>query len=172
MFNKIHEFDEKVLRYIQNKFSCKFMDKTMVFFTFLGDYAIVWALLFAGLFVSEIYRKQSYILAASIVMTSFITECVIKNIVKRSRPSKNIDVSELLIKVPPSYSFPSGHTATSFSAIISTMNVSITLGIIVIIVASFIGLSRIYLKVHYFSDVIVGAVLGGIISSAVFSIMI
>lgn len=159
MFEKIKVFDKNIIAYIDNKFSCKTMDKIMKVVTFVGDYGLVWASLIIYLFVKG-KTLEGLALLCSLGTTSLLNEKILKKIFKRTRPANEFDYKNLVIKIPTSYSFPSGHTATAFSVVPLAMSFGSVLGILSIVVASIIGFSRVYLKVHYLTDVLVGSVIG------------
>ena len=100
-------------------------------------------------------------------MTAFLGEIVIKTLVGRIRPSKSISQKNLLIKKPITYSFPSGHTSSSFAAALMISFEYPAFAFPVFILASLIAFSRLYLKVHYPSDVLAGMVLGLVCSIAI-----
>jgi undecaprenyl-diphosphatase len=89
----------------------------------------------------------------------------LKRLFARPRP----DVSELLVAMPPDFSFPSAHTAQAVAfalacAVAASRDVATPAGMLVwetlIITAALVGISRVYLQVHYISDVVAGAMLG------------
>ena len=99
-----------------------------------------------------------------------IGNLTIKNIVKRHRPFKHKHY-KILIKQPRDYSFPSGHTLSSFAAATVIVLTNPLCGFFALVYAAFVALSRLYLRVHFFTDVGVSMVLGtilGIISHYVF----
>ena len=101
-------------------------------------------------------------------------EIIIKHIVGRVRPCHKLEDNQLVVKRPKYYSFPSGHTTSSFSVFAVTLFRCWPLAIPVLFVAVMIALSRIYLRVHYLTDVVVGMVLGflcGGISVIIFNTM-
>lgn len=160
MINIIKEIDNKIINLIDNKFTCRKLDTIMRLITFLGDYGIVWSILILY-FLYKKYTTLSLAMMYSLAITSLINEKVLKKIFKRTRPAIQNKYSNLIIKIPRSYSFPSGHTATAFSVVpLILMNGSKWIGIFSVCIACIIGFSRIYLKVHYFTDVVVGALLG------------
>ena len=88
-------------------------------------------------------------------------EGLIKHVVKRIRPCHSLDDDEQLINRPRFYSFPSGHTTASFAMVgVSVLRCQVITFVPIIILASLISFSRIYLRVHYLTDVIAGVLLG------------
>ncbi len=112
------------------------------------------------LFCFKKTRAAGVILVAAVVLTFFFNELAIKNAVNRERPC-TIDPSiPLAIEKPTSFSFPSGHTASAFAAVGALLFTHKKIGIPLILFAVMMGLSRIYLFVHFPTDVIAGAALG------------
>nr|WP_306301447.1 phosphatase PAP2 family protein [Clostridium arbusti] len=94
-----------------------------------------------------------------------------KQLVRRIRPCNNGSEIKLLIEKPRSYSFPSGHTISSF-AVAEVLSVYFTeYRLIFIGIAFLIALSRLYLYVHYPTDVIAGIIFGLLCSKLVFIIL-
>lgn len=172
---KLIHLDRKVLHFVNDKCRTKFLDKAMPRITAIGDSGIVWLALVVILFCMSRYRVQSLKLFFSITLTTIVGEGIIKNIIKRQRPYILLGDCKLLIEKPITYSFPSGHTASSFAVVGSFMkahNAPHMLFIIIIltIIAILIAISRIYLNVHYFTDVICGIILGIICSNIIVEI--
>ena len=84
----------------------------------------------------------------------------IKNIVARTRPYEYNSEIQLLVKKLSDYSFPSGHTLASFEAAVCIFIRYKKWGIAALILAFAIAFSRLYLYVHFPSDVLAGMVLG------------
>lgn len=84
---------------------------------------------------------------------------LIKPLSKRRRPFHRYPSIKNLIEPPDLYSFPSGHTAAATVAVfVFSMNAPALLPVLILF-AILVGLSRVYLGVHYLTDVIVGALL-------------
>ncbi|MDD3063847.1 MAG: phosphatase PAP2 family protein, partial [Massilibacteroides sp.] len=100
------------------------------------------------------------------LMGSFIIDNIIlKNLVARTRPYEVVQGLQLLIGKQNDFSFPSGHTGSSFaSAVILYKELPKKYGIPLIGLATLIGFSRLYLAVHYPSDVLGGAIIGTLIA--------
>ena len=89
---------------------------------------------------------------------------ILKNLVRRSRPCWIDTTIPLLIANPTDFSFPSGHTLASFEAAVMIFLHNKKFGIPALLLAMLIGFSRLYLFVHFPTDVLGGAILGTIIS--------
>lgn len=173
MFRRIRQLDYKVTDSI-TIIHCRFLDTLMVHSTYAGTGALIWWITLAIPFVCFAeYRKVGVILIIAIGFNYLLGEIIIKNLVGRGRPSNLIDDNELKIDKPKDHSFPSGHTASSFCAFTVTfLNCQPAIWIPALAAACLISFSRIYLRVHYLSDVIGGVVLGifnGALVSVIFN---
>lgn len=167
MINNIKIIDEKVLLKI-SKIQRPILNKLMVAITSAGNTGTIWLLMAVPMLLNSIVRNKGIKLVLSLLLTGFMGEIVIKRLVGRMRPSKEIDQENLLIKKPITYSFPSGHTSSSFAAAVTiSLNFPLTFAILAFALAGAIAFSRLYLRVHYPSDILAGAVLGVICSLAV-----
>lgn len=170
MITYLQIIDRKMLNLLSKKIRCKVLDKIMPLITALGNGAIVWAIISVYLIKNENYRIEGYMVIASIILVTIIGEGIIKHIIKRTRPFEHMKINKLLISRPITYSFPSGHTASSFAASGILIMMDNKLSIIAVVLASLIAFSRIYLNVHYPLDVITGIVLGLICSKVIVTI--
>ncbi len=162
MLEKIQKLDEKIVRYVNGNLKHKYLDYFFVAATYLGSdiFAIGFILGFTFLPVKSMEAFALYA-AISLMLTS-ITVAIIKNTVKRKRPFESIiELKSLKIGVDQ-FSFPSGHTAAAFSlavtsALVTSGHVAST---VYVLLAILVAVSRVYLGVHYLSDVTVGALIG------------
>ena len=161
MFKRIRAVDNLVVERITGLY-CGAMDKLMIMATYAGTGAFVWWIVLALPFViSKAYRKAGIILIIALGVNYLIGEIIIKRSVGRDRPSVLLPEEEMKITKPKDHSFPSGHSASSFCAFaVTLMCCRPFIWIPALAVASLIAFSRIYLRVHYLSDVIGGIVLG------------
>lgn len=148
-----------ILRAIQSK-RVDFIDDIMVFFSRIGNLGFVWILISMAMLTSKRYRYCGTMVIISLVVGAVIGNVVIKNIGGRSRPCWVDDSVELLIKNPHDYSFPSCHTLSSFAAAMTIYMNHRGMGIAFFVLATLIGFSRLYLFVHYPTDVIAGVIFG------------
>ena len=140
-------------------------DSLMIFVTQSGNMGTVWIIAALLMMLIEPSFKEGYTMLIALILCITIGNLIIKNIVKRNRPFFHKDY-KLLIKQPRDYSFPSGHTLSSFAAATVIFLTNPICGVIAYIYASLIALSRLYLRVHFFSDVgfslIAGIVIGNV----------
>lgn len=165
----LQKTDEIILNAIDKHCRNSLLDRVMPIITKLGDMGAIWIVISLRLLISKQYIKDGYIIILTLVLSTVISEGLIKNLVRRPRPCTKIPASDLLISKPLSYSFPSGHTTSSF-AVAGVFTAMIRPYMpYVIVMALLIAFSRLYLLVHYPSDVLIGIVLGLLCSMIVLS---
>lgn len=153
-------FDWTVLQAIREVMTCPFLDFLMPKITMLGNSGAIWLLTAGGLLCTKKYRKQGAFLLMGLLVGAIVGNVFLKNMVARPRPCWLNPSVQLLIAVPKDYSFPSGHTLASvISATIMTA-MKVKFGAAAVWLAALIGFSRLYLYVHFPSDVLTAAVLG------------
>jgi len=139
----------------------------MIILTHTGDYGILWILLTVLLIVLPKTRDLGRIIGISIGIEFLICNVILKNLIARTRPYDVIEELEMLIGRQPDYSFPSGHAGCAFAFVLlfglpkfsdSTKYKVVT--VIALIYASVISFSRLYVGVHYPTDVAAGALIG------------
>lgn len=153
--------DREMLLWIQENLRAEDVTKRMKFITALGDRGWFW-LATAVVFVCfGKTRKAGVCMGIAISLGAVITNLVLKNWRKRPRPYDVIHELERLIGIQPDWSFPSGHTTASFAAAeIIYLMVSKSWGKAALLLASLVAYSRMYLGVHYLSDVLAGVSVG------------
>lgn len=141
-----------------------FLDKIMVFITRFGDAGIIWIVLSIVLLLIPKTRKSGAVMVAALVVDVLLCNIVLKNLVARTRPyDVNTGVHLLAAKLHD-YSFPSGHTAASFASVTALyLAGEKKLWKFALVLACLIAISRLYLYVHYPTDVL-GGILFGVIS--------
>lgn len=150
----------QILDWIQNLRSPA-GDVLMSAVTSLGNGGAVWILLTVVLLLIPETRKTGAVLAAALLFDVILCNGVLKNAVARMRPYDRNPVVELLIHKPGDYSFPSGHTAASFAAASALyFGGERHIWKPALVLAVLIACSRLYLYVHYPTDVLGGAALG------------
>ena len=165
-------FDLPILDWIQANLQSPLMDKIMPIITMFGDAGIFWMVCAAILFLIPKTRRTGLGMAFAMMMGLLICNVTLKPLVGRIRPydyqieylGKTMQdllmAGKLLVETPHDFSFPSGHTIASFEACAVLMLNDKRLGIPATLLAIAIAFSRMYLYVHYPTDVIVSIVLG------------
>lgn len=164
MWEYINLIDISILRFIREYFSSPLMDSIMIFITNLGNRGFIWIIIGIILLISKKYRKIGLAMLIALAVTSLIGEVFIKNIIQRPRAFTTFPDIEIIIKAPLSYSFPSGHTASSFAAAVVLGYYIKNWKYLFYFFAALVAFSRLYLFVHYPSDIIGGIALGVVCS--------
>ena len=128
--------------------------------THLGDFGIFWILLTIVLLIPKKTRKAGLASALAIIIRTLITNVAIKNVVARIRPYEVIQELELMIEKQKDFSFPSGHTCASFASAFAIYKCKEVFPkkwrTAAMVLATLIALSRLYVGVHYPTDVLGG----------------
>ena len=141
-----------------------FLDKIMVFITSLGDAGIIWIMLSIVLLLIPKTSKSGAVMVVALVVDVLLCNIVLKNLVARTRPYDVNTGVHLLVAKLHDYSFPSGHTAASFASVTALyLAGEKKLWKFALVLACLIAISRLYLYVHYPTDVL-GGILFGVIS--------
>ena len=136
------------------------LDRIMIFITTLGNAGAVWIALAIALIIIPKTRPVGFAVALALILDLITCNMITKPMVARTRPYEIIEAIELLIEKPGDYSFPSGHSAASFAAISALFFSGSKLWIPACILGVLIAFSRLYLYVHFPTDVLGGIVLG------------
>ena len=158
----ITEIDFTILNWIQEHLKCDILDKVMPVFTSIGNKGALFILMAVVLLCISKYRKWGASLACSLFLGFLFGNLLIKNIVARVRPYDQAVNITLLIDKLKDYSFPSGHTMAAFEffTVLCMMPIKKRYKILAGIVAFTMAFSRLYLQVHFPSDVLGGMLLG------------
>ena len=156
--------------YALNGIHSEVLDKIMIGITYLGEKGIFWISIGVILLFFKKTRKCGLFMLISMMIGLILGNGLLKNLVARQRPCWIDDSIHLLIANPKDFSFPSGHTLASFEAAITILLFNKKWGVVALITAILIGISRLYLFVHFPTDVLAGAVLGTIIAVLVYNI--
>lgn len=133
--------------------------------TSLGNGGWFWIALIVLLLCFPKTRRAGIIAATALLISFLINNMVLKNLVARTRPYEVFSGVQRLIAKPHDYSFPSGHSAASFvTAVALYRELPKKYGIPLVTLAFMIVASRLYLGVHYPSDVVCGALSGTLIA--------
>lgn len=166
----ITDIDFKMLDFIKERFSCGFLDFLMPKVTFLGNAGMIWIATAIIMMFFKKYRKTGVMIGVGLLEGAMIGNVLLKNLIARERPCWINETVNMLISIPQDYSFPSGHTLSSFVAATIIMHHDKRMGIAAYVLASMIAFSRLYLYVHFPSDVFAGVLIGiiiGIVSNVI-----
>ncbi|MDS0526168.1 phosphatase PAP2 family protein [Clostridium sp. SHJSY1] len=156
----IQQIDNSILMLIHNNITNPFFDSIMPVITGLANGGVLWVVIGLILICSTKYRKSGLILLCALALCFIIGNLGIKPLVARVRPFDVNTTIHLIISKPKDFSFPSGHTMHSFAAATVLYYTNKRIGIGAYILAIIIGFSRLYLYVHYPSDVLFGIIIG------------
>lgn len=164
----IQSLDYQILSFIAESVRSDFLTPIMLFITRLGDGGIVWLILAAICLVKKKTRPCGAAMLLSLVIGLLIGNLTIKPLVARPRPFLTYPELTNLV-AQGGYSFPSAHAMSSFAAatvfyLFSRKHGHAAYGTPVLILAALIALSRLYVCVHYPSDVLCGTLLGIVIA--------
>ena len=155
--------DWGILHWIQNNITCPFLDAVVPKLTMLGNAGIIWILAGVLLLCTKKYRRQGALVLVGLLAGLLVGNVALKHLVARSRPCWLDPSVQLLIATPTDYSFPSGHTLSSVIGATILTKTDRRFGYAAIPLAALIAFSRLYLYVHFPSDVLAAAVLGVLI---------
>ena len=138
-----------------------FLDKVFVTITSIpGNYGQMWVVIGIMLLFFKKTRKCGVVLILSYLMVFGLGQYVLKDLIARPRPCHIDQTMELLISKPSSYSCPSTHSGWAFAAAMSIFFYNKKIGTPVIVFSFLVAFSRLYLFVHFPSDVLFGIVIG------------
>ena len=157
----IQNIDAQILLFIQQYIRQDMMNWSWKGITFLGDGGWFWIVLGVVLLIPKKTRKSGFTALLALIIGSVITNLVLKTAVARIRPYDAVEGLVPLVKKLRDYSFPSGHTCASFScAVVYYKMYPDIKGKGAMVLAVLIALSRLYVGVHYPTDVLGGAIVG------------
>ena len=163
-------FDWPILYFIQEHLRTAWLDVVVPFYSSLGNGGHLWIAIALVLLFSKSYRRVGACMLVGMMAGVLLGNEWLKNLVARPRPFMLDSSVALLIPPPGQYSFPSGHTLSSFIAATCMCFGGKWLGLVGISLATLMGLSRLYLFVHFPSDVLAAVVLGALIAYSVWHI--
>lgn len=140
--------------------------------TGLGDAGIFWILLGAVLLLFKRTRICGLCVLTSLALGAAATNLILKPLAARPRPCWINDTVQLLVRMPRDYSFPSGHAQASFAVACAVCRNNRRWGIALLALAVLIAFSRLYLYVHFPTDVLFGGLLGAAVGTATSAFLI
>jgi undecaprenyl-diphosphatase len=158
----LYSLDKTLLRFFSEGIKNGFFDVIMPFFSFINNHGEVWIALAIILMINKNTRVRRLGITVLIALAfgNIIGEQILKNLIARARPIGEEFNFNFIVSLPKSYSFPSGHTTSSFAVFGAFLFSKARYKYWVLLLASLIAFSRMYLHVHYPSDILGGIVLG------------
>lgn len=173
LFERTHEWEINFLEGLQS-IRNPILDWILVFFTRLGDVGIIWIIICVVLLLMRKYRKVGFIGLLALLIGAIITDLTLKGWIARERPFTYLSEERLkevlIIQKLHSLSFPSGHTTSSFAVGLTLSYYLKQYRIPILLLASIIAFSRMYLYVHFPTDILAGIIVGSL--SALLAILI
>lgn len=151
-----------VLDFIQTHLRSGCGDVVMPLVTHLGDGGVLWVVLALALLLYPKTRKTGAALTAALALEVLCCNLILKPFVARIRPCDINTAVRLLVPRPDDFSFPSGHTGAACAVASALYFSGSNLRFPALVLAALIGFSRLYLYVHYPTDVLAGALLGAL----------
>lgn len=166
----IQSFDFSILDGIRQSLTCPFLDGLSVFLHYFASWGIIWIVLGIVLLFFRKTRATGIILLAALALGFLVGDVALKHIVQRPRPFLVNPGVNLLIPPPSGSSFPSTHSTLAAAAATVLLAKKRSLGIIVAVIAVCLAFSRLYLYVHFPTDVVCGLILGVLCGVAALSV--
>ncbi len=161
--------DGSILLFIQDNIRNPVLNPVMKGLSFLGNKGIFWVILTLVLLIFAKTRKAGLASVIAILLTFIFNDLFLKNTVARIRPYEVIEGLTIIVAKENSYSFASGHAAIAFASSVSMFRwLPRKASVCLVVLAALIALSRLYVGVHYPTDVLAGTVIGivfGLIAS-------
>ena len=160
-------FEGQFLLYVQEHLRTAWLTPVMTFLSFLGNSGLIWVVLGAALLIFRKTRWAGLCVLLSLLLGFLVNNLLLKNLVREVRPFHAVPGLIPLGTLPTDWSFPSGHACASFAAAAAMALTFGKKGAWCFVLAALIALSRVYVGVHYPSDVLAGALVGTLAAVAV-----
>lgn len=181
-------WDADLLIFLQENVRNDFLDIVMKLITHTGDKGILMIAIIAALLIIPKTRSIGIMTAMSLAIEAILNNVILKNLVARTRPYEAIEGLVNIIEKQKDFSFPSGHTGSTFAVSVVILVIALfgmpiiakernlireksslamrIIAVVFIIYSVLLGFSRLYVGVHYPTDVLAGLALG-LITSAI-----
>lgn len=159
------QLDGNILLWIQEHVRNDALTPVMKFITHSGDAGWIWIALALVFLLVKKMRRTGVLMACSLTGSLIINNLILKNLIARVRPYEAVDGLQRIIEAQRDLSFPSGHTGSSFAAaVVIFLMCPRKIGVPALILAFLIMFSRLYVGVHYPTDVLAGMITGTLIA--------
>ena len=163
--SRLAALDGGMLLLIQEHLRADWMNGFWAAVSRLGDAGVFWIFLSLILLFFPRTRRAGIAGLVSLALSLLCGNLALKHLVARPRPFALIPALRPLVELPKDFSFPSGHTSASFAAALSYLRVAPGKpAVLAVVLAALIAFSRLYVGVHYPTDVLGGFLLGFFIS--------
>ena len=170
--NKLVAADNLIFNYFHNRVKSSLIDRLFILVTHFGGFRFLTSLCLLFIFLKvDIQPMLGWELTA-VLLSSHLFVHILKRLINRKRPYTRFADVEHLVEPFESYSFPSGHTTASFAAAVTLSFAFSQLSILFIFIAFLVAVSRIYLGVHYPSDILIGIIIAFIFSFSIHNLFI
>ena len=168
-----HTVDQSILLWLQDAIRCPALSALLVPLTIVGEGGIIWILISAVMLFFPRTRKIGWMALVAMLLCYLLNDKLFKVLVERPRPLFAMANLQTLIPIPLSWSFPSGHACSSFAAatIYSHGGEKRWLKAVFWALAVTMAFSRMYVGVHYPTDVLAGALVGVVGSSLIWRML-
>ena len=156
-----------ILLWIQENLRCGALNPIMKLLSTLGNAGAFWIVLTLLLLCFRKTRRTGCYCAAAMLLTFLVVNCAVKPLVARTRPYDVFSQLSILVAREKDFSFPSGHSANSFACAWALFRVAPrSWSVPALILAGLIALSRLYVGVHFPTDVLAGVAIGILLAEA------
>ena len=168
----IQQFDDSILYYIYENWHNAFTDGLFITVSRIADCGLIWLVLAGIMLLKKDWRSTGIVMLFALGVGALVGSVILKNIICRERPF-NVDETLQLISVMPGgrYSFPSGHSNAAGACSTVIFLRDRRFGTAAVIYAVMVAFSRVFLVVHYPTDVICGLLLGAACAIIMWKVM-
>ena len=163
MIEWLLHLDGQILHWIQ-ELRTDWLTAFFTTVTHLGDGGALWILAGVALLIPKKTRRAGIAVLAALLVTFVVVNLILKPVIARTRPYEVIEGLRLLVSPAHDYSFPSGHSSSSMAAAVAMAGAlprrMRAIGWCAVVLAVMICISRLYIGIHYPSDVLIGAAIG------------
>lgn len=156
----MNTFEITILESLNNFISCNALDLFFKYFTVLGNSGAIWIVTALVLMCFKKTRKCAFTMATALILCLVLGNITLKPLIARIRPFDVKTTLDIIIPKPHDFSFPSGHTFSSFASAYVIFKNYRKWGLAAFVFAGLMAFSRLYLCVHYPTDILGGIILG------------